>query len=37
MLTETKSHNVDFIENDFPTVGEVKKSLELYELQEEAT
>ena len=36
MLTETESHNVDFIENDFPTI-EVKKSLELYELQEEAT
>ena len=36
MLTEKESHNVDFIENDFPTI-EVKKSLELYELQEEAT
>ena len=36
MLTETESHNIDFIENDFPTI-EVKKSLELYELQEEAT
>ena len=36
MLTETELHKVDFIENDFPTI-EVKKSLELYELQEEAT
>ena len=35
-MTEIESHKVDFIENDFPTI-EVKKSLELYELQEEAT
>ena len=35
-LTEIKSCNIDFIENDFLSIGEVKKSLELYELQKEA-
>ena len=32
-LTEIKSHNVNFMENDFHNIGEVKKSLKHYELQ----
>ena len=33
-MTEIESRNVDFLENDFPSIGEVKKDLELYELGE---
>ena len=32
-LTEIKSHNVNFMENDFHNISEVKKSLKHYELQ----
>ena len=32
-VTEIESHNVDFLEDEFPSVGEIKKDLELYELQ----
>ena len=31
---EVDSHNVDFIENDFPSIGDVNESLDLYELEE---
>ena len=31
-VTETESQDVDFIENEYPTKGEVNKDLELYEL-----
>ena len=32
--TEMDSHDVDFIENDFPSIGDVNESLNLYELEE---
>jgi len=32
-MTKIKSRNVDFLENEFPSIGEIKKDLELYELQ----
>ena len=32
--TEVDSRDVDFIENDFPSIGDVNESLELYELEE---
>ena len=32
--TEMDSHDVDFIENDFPSIGDVNESLDLYELEE---
>ena len=32
--TEVDSRNVDFIENDFPCIGNVNESLDLYELEE---
>ena len=32
--TEVDSHDVDFIENDFPSIGDVNESLDLYELEE---
>ena len=28
-LTEVESHDVDFLEDDFHTIGEIKQSLEL--------
>ena len=31
---EVDSHDVDFIENDFPSIGDVNESLDLYELEE---
>ena len=31
---EMYSHDVDFIENDFPSIGDVNESLDLYELEE---
>ncbi|WRX12315.1 Integrase [Theobroma cacao] len=33
-LTEMESRDVDFLEDDFPTIGEVKENLELYEMEE---
>ena len=33
-MTEIDSHNVDFLEDEFPTIGEVKKDVELIELQQ---
>ena len=32
--TEVDSRDVDFIENDFPSIGDVNESLDLYELEE---
>ena len=32
-MTEIESRNVDFLEDEFPSVGEIKKDLDLYELQ----
>lgn len=33
-MTEIESRDVDFLEEDFPSIGEVKKDLKLYELEE---
>jgi len=33
-MTEIESHNVDFLEDEFPSISEIKKDLELYELQQ---
>ena len=35
--TELDSCDVDFIENDFPSIGDVNESLDLYELEELST
>ena len=35
--TEVDSCDVDFIENDFPSIGVVNESLDLYELEELST
>lgn len=32
-LTEVDTRNVDFLEDEFPSIGEIKTDLELYELQ----
>ena len=32
--TEVNSHDIDFIENDFPSIDDVNESLYLYELEE---
>jgi len=32
-MTEINSHKVDFLEDEFPTIGEIKKDVELFELQ----
>jgi len=32
-MTEIESRNVDFLEDEFPSIGEIKKDLELYELK----
>ena len=34
-MTEIASRNVDFLEDEFPSIGEIKKDLELYELQQD--
>ena len=34
-MTEIESRNVDFLDDEFPSVGEIKKDLELYELQQD--
>ena len=33
-MTEIDSRNVDFLEDEFPTISEVKKDVELFELQQ---
>jgi len=33
--TVIESHNVDFLEDEFPSIGEIKKDLEFYELQQD--
>ncbi|KAL0423557.1 UNVERIFIED_CONTAM: Copia protein [Sesamum radiatum] len=33
-MTEIESHDVDFLEEDFPSISEVKRNLKLYELQD---
>jgi len=30
-MTEIESRNVNFLEDEFPSIGEIKKDLELYE------
>ena len=32
-MTEIDSHNVDFLEDELPSIREIKKNLKLYELQ----
>jgi len=32
-MTEVDSHNVNFVKDEFPSVGEIKQDLQLYELQ----
>jgi len=32
-MTEMNSYNVDFLEDEFPSIGKIEKDLELYELQ----
>ena len=34
-MTEINFCNVDFLEDEFPTIGEVKKDVELFELQQD--
>jgi len=34
-ITENNSHNVDFLKDDFPSIGEIKKDLKLYELHQD--
>jgi hypothetical protein len=34
-VTEIESRDVDFIENKYPSMGEVNKDLELYELMDQ--
>jgi hypothetical protein len=33
-MTEINSHDIDFIETDFPSIGDANKDLDLYELEE---
>ena len=33
-MTEIESHDVNFIEDEFPSISEAKQNLQLYELQE---
>ena len=34
-MTEIDSCNVNFLEDECPTIGEIKKDVELYELQQD--
>ena len=34
-MTEIESRNVDFLEDEFLSIGEIKKDLELYEIQQD--
>ena len=33
-MTETESRDIDFIETDFPSIGEAKQNLDLYEMED---
>jgi len=33
VMIEIDSRNVDFLKDEFPTIGEVKKDVDLFELQ----
>jgi len=33
-MIEINSHNINFLEDEFPTIGEVRKDVELFELQQ---
>ena len=35
MMIEINSHNFDFLGNEFPSIGKLKKDLELYEPQQD--
>ena len=34
-MTEIESRNVNFLEDEFPSISEIKKDLEFYELQQD--
>ena len=34
-MTEIKSRDIDFIETDFPSIGNANRDLDLYELKED--
>ena len=34
-MTELESHDVDFIESEFPNIGEVEKNLTPYEMMDQ--
>ena len=34
-MPKIESRKVDFFEDEFPSIGEIKKDLELYELQQD--
>ena len=34
-MTEIESRNIDFIETDFPNIGDANRDLDLYELEED--
>ena len=34
-MTEIDSRNVDFLEDEFPTISEIKKDVERFELQQD--
>jgi len=34
-MIEIESRNVDFLDDEFPSIGEIKKDLKLYELQQD--
>jgi len=36
-MKEVNFRNVDFLEDEFPSIGEVKKDLPLYELQQDVS
>ena len=34
-MIEIESRNVDFLKDEFPSIGEIKKDLKLYKLQQD--
>jgi len=34
-MTEIDSRNINFLEDEFPTIGEIKKDVALFELQQD--
>ena len=34
-MTEIESRDIDFIETDFPSIGDANRDLDLYELEED--